>query len=321
MIAITSTTHALLCANCIKCIIEKGYGIISAAKHETDIMNEQQTIPPQHQDVQPGIEQEMTPLPVYDDGRPGSNKLKGKVAIITGGDSGIGRAVAVSFAKEGADVVIAYLNEDRDAKQTEALVKGYGRKALTIAGDISAEQQCKKIVDEAISEFGKIDIIINNAAVQYPQDDISGITAEQLHKTFSVNIYPHFYLVKYALPHLKEGSSIINTTSVTAYKGKKVLLDYSSTKGAIVAFTRSLSQSLFEKKIRVNAVAPGPVWTPLIPASFDEKEVAEFGKDTMYKRPAQPAEISPCYVFLAGDETLFMTGQVLHPNGGTIVDS
>ncbi|MBG9378112.1 SDR family oxidoreductase [Panacibacter sp. DH6] len=284
-------------------------------------MKDINTIPPQHQDVQPGIEAEMNPLPVYDDGRPGSKKLKDKVAIITGGDSGIGRAIAISFAKEGADVVIAYLDENNDAKKTAELVKGYGRKASLIAGDLSVEENCKKVVDQAIAEFGKIDVIINNAAVQYPQDDITGISAAQLHKTFAVNIYPHFYMVKYALPHLKEGSSIINTASVTAYKGKKVLLDYSSTKGAIVAFTRSLSQSLFDKKIRVNAVAPGPVWTPLIPASFDEDEVASFGKDTMYKRPAQPAEIAPCYVFLASDENLFMSGQVLHPNGGTIVDS
>lgn len=278
-------------------------------------------IPPQHQDVQPGLETEMKPLPVYDDGRKGSNKLKGKVAVITGGDSGIGRAVAISFAKEGADVAIIYLNEHEDAEKTKELIKGYNKEALTIATDISLEQNCKKAVDEVLNKYKKIDILVNNAAVQYPQDKVEDISAEQLQKTFSVNIYAHFYMAKFILPHLKEGSSIINTASVTAYKGKKILLDYSATKGAIVAFTRSLSQSLFEKKIRVNAVAPGPVWTPLIPSSFDEDEVAEFGKDTLYKRPAQPSEIAPCYVFLASDDSIFMTGQVLHPNGGTIVNS
>jgi len=278
-------------------------------------------IPPQHQDVQPGIEAEMSPLPIYDDGRKGSGKLKGKVALITGGDSGIGRAVAISFAKEGADVVISYLNEHEDANKTKELVKNYGKDALLFAGDISREENCKTAVEQTLSKFKKIDILVNNAAVQYPQEKIEDISAEQLQHTFAVNIFPHFYMAKYILPHLKEGASIINTASVTAYKGKKLLLDYSATKGAIVAFTRSLSQSLFEKKIRVNAVAPGPVWTPLIPASFNEKEVSEFGKNTMYKRPAQPAEIAPCYVFLASDDSIFMTGQVLHPNGGTIVDS
>jgi len=278
-------------------------------------------IPPQHQDVQPGIEAEMSPLPIYDDGRKGSGKLKGKVALITGGDSGIGRAVAISFAKEGADVVISYLNEHEEANKTKELVKNYGKDALLFAGDISREENCKAAVEQTLNKFKKIDILVNNAAVQYPQEKIEDISAEQLQHTFAVNIFPHFYMAKYILPHLKEGASIINTASVTAYKGKKLLLDYSATKGAIVAFTRSLSQSLFEKKIRVNAVAPGPVWTPLIPASFNEKEVSEFGKNTMYKRPAQPAEIAPCYVFLASDDSIFMTGQVLHPNGGTIVDS
>jgi NAD(P)-dependent dehydrogenase (short-subunit alcohol dehydrogenase family) len=278
-------------------------------------------IPPQHQDVQPGIESEMSPLPVYDDGKKGSGKLKNKVALITGGDSGIGRAVAISFAKEGAEVAIVYLNEREDAEKTKELIKGYNKEALTIATDISSEENCKKAVAEVLNKFGKIDILVNNAAVQYPQDNIEDISADQIQKTFSTNIFSHFYMAKFILPHLKEGSAIINTSSVTAYKGKKILLDYSATKGAIVAFTRSLSQSLFEKKIRVNAVAPGPVWTPLIPSSFDEKEVTEFGKDTLYKRPAQPAEIAPCYVFLACDDSIFMTGQVLHPNGGTIVNS
>jgi NAD(P)-dependent dehydrogenase (short-subunit alcohol dehydrogenase family) len=278
-------------------------------------------IPPQHQDRQPGIEKEMTPRPVYDNDSPGFGRLKDKVAVITGGDSGIGRSVAVLFAKEGADVAIVYLNEHEDAKETAAMVKKYGKEALLIPTDISNEVNCKNAIDQTIEKFGKLDILVNNAAVQYEQENIQDITAQQLEYTFRVNIFSYFHMVRFATQHLREGSVIINTASVTAYKGNQVLLDYSSTKGAIVAFTRSLSQSLIKKGIRVNAVAPGPVWTPLIPASFDDEKVAQFGKDTPMERPAQPIEIATCYVFLASSEAAFLSGQVLHPNGGSIVNT
>ena len=278
-------------------------------------------IPPQHQDKQPGIEKEMDPQPIYDNDEPGNNRLAGKVAIITGGDSGIGRAVAISFAKEGADVVIVYLDEHQDAKKTAQHVRKYGKEALLIATDISKEENCKKIIDQTLEKFNKLDILVNNAAVQYVQHDIEDISAEQLEYTFRVNIFSQFYLSKFAVPHLKEGSSIINTASITAYRGNEELMDYSSTKGAIVSFTRALSQSLVKKGIRVNAVAPGPVWTPLIPASFDEKKVAEFGKNTPMGRTAQPVEIAPSYVFLASGDGVFFTGQVLHPNGGSVVNT
>lgn len=280
-----------------------------------------QEVERQHQDKQPGIEQEMTPRPIYDNGEPGHGRLEGKVAIITGGDSGIGRAVAISYAKEGADVVIVYLDEHEDARQTEEDIRKYGREALLIPTDISVEENCKKIVDQTLEKFHKIDILVNNAAVQYVQHNVEDISAEQLEYTFRVNIFSQFYLTKFAVPHLKEGSSIINTASITAYRGNQELIDYSSTKGAIISFTRALSQSLVKKGIRVNAVAPGPVWTPLIPASFDEEKVAEFGKNTPIGRTAQPVEISPSYVFLASNDGVFFTGQVLHPNGGSVVNT
>jgi NAD(P)-dependent dehydrogenase (short-subunit alcohol dehydrogenase family) len=278
-------------------------------------------IPPQHQDQQPGIEQEMTPRPIYDNDQPGFGRLKGKVAIITGGDSGIGRSVAVLFAKEGADVVIVYLNEHQDAEETAALVKKYGKEALLIPTDISVEVNCKNVIDSTIEKFGKLDILVNNAAVQYEQHDIQDITAQQWEYTFRVNIFSYFYMTRYATAFLTSGGSIINTTSVNAYRGNEALMDYSSTKGAIVSFTRSLSQSLVKKGIRVNAVAPGPVWTPLIPASFDEEKVEKFGKDIPMERPAQPVEIATCYVFLASSEAAFLTGQVLHPNGGSFINT
>jgi NAD(P)-dependent dehydrogenase (short-subunit alcohol dehydrogenase family) len=277
--------------------------------------------PPQHQEQQPGIESEMTPKPQADDPQyQGSGKLKNKVALITGGDSGIGRAVAIAFAKEGADVAIAYLKEHDDAKETKHLVEAQGRKAVTISGDIGDEDFCQQAVQQTIDEFGKLDILVNNAAEQHPQKSIEDISKEQLERTFRTNIFSMFFLSKAALKHLQEGSNIINTTSVTAYKGSPELLDYSSTKGAIVAFTRSLSQSLVEKGIRVNAVAPGPIWTPLIPATFPEDKVANFGKQVPMQRPGQPEEIAPSYVFLASDDASYITGQVLHPNGGTIVN-
>jgi len=278
-------------------------------------------IPPQHQDRQPGIESKMRPNPVYDTEEPGYGRLQGKVALITGGDSGIGRAVAVLFAKEGADVAISYLDEHEDAKQTQGDIKKYGKDVLLIPGDISNEVNCKNAVDKTIERFKRIDILVNNAAVQFEQESLEDISAQQLEYTFRVNIFSYFYLAKYAIPHMGQGSVIINTASVTAYKGNQTLMDYSSTKGAIVSFTRSLSQSLAKKGIRVNAVAPGPVWTPLIVASFDDEKVAEFGKDIPMGRPAQPVEIATCYIFLASREGAFLTGQVLHPNGGSIVNT
>ncbi|GEP94996.1 SDR family oxidoreductase [Chitinophaga cymbidii] len=277
--------------------------------------------PAQKQNRQPGIESKMIPLPVSEKEKtPAGGRLQDKVAVITGGDSGIGRAVAIAFAAEGAHVVIAYLDEDGDAEDTAAQVGAYGRQCLLIAGDISKERHCEKIIRQAVKTFGRIDILVNNAAVQYPQQKLADITAEQLVRTFSINIFAQFYLVKAALPHMRKGSSIINTTSVTAYRGSGHLVDYSSTKGAIVSFTRSLSSMLAPKGIRVNGVAPGPIWTPLIPATFPASHVAEFGSDVPLKRAGQPVEVAPCYVFLASDDASYITGQILHPNGGEIVN-
>jgi NAD(P)-dependent dehydrogenase (short-subunit alcohol dehydrogenase family) len=282
---------------------------------------EQQLQPPQQQDIQPGRESEMAPKPKSVDSKyRGSGKLNGKVALITGGDSGIGRAVAVFFAKEGADVAIAYLNEHEDAQETQRLVEQEGRRCLAIAGDLGQEEFCQQLVDQVVTAFGHLDILVNNAAEQHPQQSLEDITADQLERTFRTNIFSMFFLTKATLPHLKEGSAIINTTSVTAYQGSPELLDYSSTKGAIVAFTRSLSQSLIEKGIRVNGVAPGPIWTPLIPATFPEEKVASFGKQVPMQRAGQPEEIAPCYVFLASDDSSYMSGQILHPNGGKVVN-
>ena len=278
-------------------------------------------IPPQTQDEQPGKEKLMVPKPQDDDPNyRGSDKLKGKVALITGGDSGIGRATAIAFAKEGADVAILYLNEHEDAKETQAKVKKYGQRCEIIAGDIGDDAFCHEAVEKTVRSLGRLDILVNGAAEQHPQEDIQDISKEQLERTFRTNIFSFFYMTQAALKHLKEGGVIINTTSVTAYKGNDMLLDYSSTKGAIVAFTRSLSKNLAKKGIRVNAVAPGPIWTPLIPATFDEKKVAEFGKNTPMERAGQPSEVAPSYVFLASNDASYMTGQVLHPNGGDVVN-
>jgi NAD(P)-dependent dehydrogenase (short-subunit alcohol dehydrogenase family) len=277
--------------------------------------------PPQHQRRQPGREHKMKPRPKAEDEKQrGSGKLKGKVAIITGGDSGIGRAVAIAFAKEGADVAVVYLEEHKDAQETEQRVEEWGRKCLLIDGDVGDEKFCQKAVEETVDEFGKIDILVNNAAEQHRQDSIEKITEKQLERTFRTNIFSFFFMTKAVMKYLKKGSSIINTASVTAYKGSPELLDYSSTKGAIVAFTRSLSQALADKKIRVNAVAPGPIWTPLIPSTFPAKDVATFGSDVPLGRAGQPEEVAPSFVFLASDDTSYMTGQVLHPNGGTVVN-
>jgi NAD(P)-dependent dehydrogenase (short-subunit alcohol dehydrogenase family) len=263
----------------------------------------------------------MTPRPDADDPEyRGSGKLRERVALITGGDSGIGRAVAIFYAREGADVAISYLDEHSDAEETRRLVEKEGRRCILIPGDVGDESHCREAVERTVRELGRLDILVNNAAEQHPQESIEDITAEQLERTFRTNIFAMFYLTKAAMKHLSAGSAIINTTSVTAYKGSPQLLDYSSTKGAIVAFTRSLSQALAEKKIRVNAVAPGPIWTPLIPATFDEEKVATFGADVPLKRPGQPEEVAPSFVFLASDDSSYMTGQVLHPNGGEVVN-
>ena len=277
--------------------------------------------PPQHQSHQPGTEADMTPQPKsHGEGYQAAGKLRGKAALITGGDSGIGRAVAVAFAKEGADVAIAYLNEHEDANDTRAMVEKEGRKCILLAGDVGDESFCQKIVQETLAAFGRLDVLVNNAAEQHVTQSISDITAEQMERTFRTNIFSMFHTVKAALPHLKQGARIINTTSVTAYRGSAHLLDYSSTKGAIVAFTRSLSQQLAEKGILVNGVAPGPVWTPLIPASFPAEKVGDFGTSVPLGRAGQPDEIAPCYVFLASADSSYMTGQVLHPNGGELIN-
>ena len=277
-------------------------------------MNAQQ--PPQKQNRQPGRESEMRPEPDYMPRFPGTAKLKDQVAIISGGDSGIGRATAIAMAREGAQIAIFYLDEHKDADETLRHVENEGVEAIKIAGDIGDESFCRRAVDETMKRFGRIDILVNNAAEQHEVKEPLEISAEQLERTFRTNVYGMFFLTKAALPHMKKGAAIVNTTSITAYRGHKTLIDYASTKGAIVAFTRSLSQALVDKGIRVNAVAPGPIWTPLIPASFTAEEVAEFGGSTLLKRPGQPAEVAPAYVFLASEEASFITGQTIHVNGG-----
>ena len=277
--------------------------------------------PEQHQEKQPGSEKEMTPRPKSEDkSQRGSGKLEGKVAIITGGDSGIGRAVALAFAKEGADIACLYLDEHEDANETKERVEQLGGRCELIAGDVAERVFCDEAVARTLKIFRRLDVVVNNAAVQFPQDDFLDITDEQLERTFRVNIFAYFYLTRAALPHLKKGASIINTTSITAYRGSNHLVDYASTKGAIVGFTRALSKNLVKKGIRVNGVAPGPVWTPLIPATFDAEYVAEFGGHVPMERAGEPEEIAPSYVFLAGDDASYMTGQVLHPNGGEIIN-
>lgn len=275
-------------------------------------------VPAQHQDRQPGFETEMEPRPDFLGNLAGaSHRLPSKTALITGGDSGIGRAIAVAFAKEGADVAISYLDEHEDAKETKQLVEKEGRKCLLIDGDIGDEAFCRQVILQVIEEFGKLDVLVNNAAEQHVQESLKDITAEQLEKTFRTNVFSMFHLTKAALDHLKPGASIINTTSITAFRGEPSLIDYSSTKGAILAFTRALSGSLAKEGIRVNGVAPGPIWTPLIPASFPAEEVEGFGSGTPLGRPGQPDELAPGYVYLASDDSSYVTGQVLHINGGT----
>lgn len=278
------------------------------------------SFPPQHQPIQPGIEALMNPRPIFDNPNyKGSGKLKDKVAIITGGDSGIGRAVSLAFAKEGADIVIVYLYEHEDAEETKNLVESQGSRCLLIAGDLKKEDFCKKIVDDTIKTFGKLDILVNNAAIQFYKPNLLDITAKQLEDTFRTNVFPLFFVTQAALPYLKPGSSIINTASVTAYRGNKDLIDYSSTKGAIVSFTRALSVNLVSQGIRVNGVAPGPVWTPLIPSSYPAEEVAKFGQDSPMDRAAQPVELAPAYVYLASEDSSYVTGEIIHVNGGGFV--
>lgn len=285
--------------------------------------NPKKKIRPAQKQTPPGHQYKMRPQPqVEKQTVKGSGKLAGKIAIISGGDSGIGRSVAVDFAKEGADVVILYLKEHADAKETKCLVEEQGGRCLLIDGDVGEEKFCKASVQKAIAEFGKIDILVNNAAEQHPQTSIEDITEKQLEKTFRTNLFSYFFLTKAALKHLiKSKGVIINTSSVTAYRGSKHLLDYSATKGAIVAFTRSLSLALIEKGVRVNGVAPGPIWTPLIPSTFPGKKVETFGSDVPMKRAGEPAEVSPCFVFLASEDSSYITGQFLHPNGGEIVNT
>ncbi|MBU3184419.1 SDR family oxidoreductase [Clostridium estertheticum] len=279
------------------------------------------SIPKQHQGKQPGFETLMNPRPIFEDPNCiGSGKLMNKVALITGGDSGIGRAVALAYAREGADIVIVYLNEHEDAAETKKLVESKGRKCILIPGDIGDDTFCVNAVSQTIKELNKIDILINNAGEQHPQNSIEDITKEQLERTFKTNIFGMFYMVKATLPYLKEGATIINTSSVTAYKGHKSLIDYSSTKGAIATFTRSLALSLASRKIRVNAVAPGPIWTPLIPSSFSDSEVGEFGSNTPMGRPGQPVELAETYLFLASNGASYISGETIHVNGCTVIN-
>ncbi|MFS0786111.1 SDR family oxidoreductase [Shouchella sp. 1P09AA] len=279
-------------------------------------------IPKQMQQKQPGIESEMNPEPIFEsDGYKGSDKLKGKVALITGGDSGIGRAVAVGYAKEGAHIAIVYLDEHEDAEFTKEKVEAYGGNCITISGDITDEAFCISSVERCVAELGGLDILVNNAAEQHPVNDLRELSDEQLKRTFATNFYSYVYFTKAALDYLQEGSAIINTSSINAYRGNISLIDYTSTKGAITAFTRSMAQSLAEKKIRVNSIAPGPIWTPLIPASFDEEKVSQFGQNTLMGRPGQPSELVGAYVLLASEDSSYMTGQAIHINGGDYISS
>lgn len=284
-------------------------------------MSDTETVEMIHEDALPGHESALEPKPDWEPRYPGSGRLKDKVAIVTGADSGIGRAVAALYAREGANVAILYLCEHDDAAKTAEIVRGEGREALTVAGDLGDKDFCERAVAQVIEKFGRLDVLVNNAGEQHPDKDITGITERQLKRTFQTNIFSMFFLVQAAMPHLKPGAAIVNCTSVTMYQGSKELLDYSATKGAITAFTRSLSENLIEKGIRVNAVAPGPIWTPLNPMGGASPEKLEnFGENTPMGRPGQPNEVAPSFLFLACDDASYMSGQVLHPNGGTVVN-
>jgi NAD(P)-dependent dehydrogenase (short-subunit alcohol dehydrogenase family) len=275
--------------------------------------------PPQQQ-PKPGIEEKMRPQPVVEKEPSTGRKLQDKVALITGADSGIGKAVAILFAQQGADIAVVYFSEDEDAQDTKKTIEKYGRKCLLLKGNLRKEAFCKKAIENTVKQLGKIDVLVNNAATQTTQKSLTDISTDQLYETFETNFFSMFWMSKYALPYLKKGAAIINTTSVTAYRGSPGLLDYSSTKGAITSFTRSLSANLVDKGIRVNGVAPGPIWTPLIVSSMKNEEVAKFGTDSPMKRAGQPVEVAPCYLFLASEDASYMTGQILHPNGGEIVN-
>ena len=284
-------------------------------------MNETEVIDMIHEDALPGDESALEPKPDWEPRYPGSGRLKDKVAVITGADSGIGRAVAALYAREGAHVAILYLCEHDDAAMTADIVRSEGREALTIAGDLGDKDFCDRAIAQVIEKFGRIDVLVNNAGEQHPDEAITDITEEQLKRTFQTNIFGMFFLTQAAMPHLKQGAAIVNCTSVTMYQDSKELLDYSSTKGAITAFTRSLSENLIEKGIRVNAVAPGPIWTPLNPmGGASPDKIAHFGENTPMGRPGQPNEVAPSFLFLACEDASYMSGQVLHPNGGTVVN-
>ena len=283
-------------------------------------MAEKEKIRPEQEQNRPGKETKMKPVPNHTPKNKGSDKLKGKVALITGGDSGIGKATAILFAREGADIAIVYLSEDKDANDTKKEIEKEGQKCLLIKTDVSKEANCEKAVEQTLKEYNKIDVLINNAGMHWDNNKIEDISTKELMKTFESNFYSCFWMSKYTVPHLKKGCTIVNTTSITAYRGSDHLMDYAATKGSILAFTRSLSQNLVKKGIRVNAVAPGPIWTPLIASTFDEEEVAKFGSDTPMGRAGQPNEVAPCFLFFASDDSSYLTGQTLHPNGGFILN-
>jgi NAD(P)-dependent dehydrogenase (short-subunit alcohol dehydrogenase family) len=295
--------------------------LIDSRQDEGAMSEEKKGQPPQEQERQPGREYEMDPEPDYAPRYPGSGRLTDKVAIVTGGDSGIGRAVSVLFAREGARIAIVYKEEERDARDTQALVEAEGSEALLIAGDVGRKSFCEEAVAKTVERFGRLDVLVNNAAEQYESQDFADVPEEQIETTFRTNIFGYMFMTQAALPHLKDGAAIVNTTSITAYRGSPHLVDYASTKGAIVAFTRSLSGQVAEKGIRVNGVAPGPIWTPLIPASFSAEKVAEFGTDVPLGRAGQPNEVAPSFLFLACEDSSYFSGQVLHPNGGVVINT
>ncbi len=292
---------------------------LSHAKPDQTPKPDRSPKPAQSQEHQPGQEHAMRPAPDYRPRFPGAGRLDDQVAVITGGDSGIGRACAVLFAREGADVAILYLDEDADATETQRLVEAEGGRSLLLKGDVGNPAFCQTAIDRVVDQFGRLDVLVNNAAEQHPQEDFQSISSKQLQRTFQTNLFGYVYMAQAVLPHLKPGSAIVNTTSVTAYRGSEHLIDYAASKGAIVALTRSLAQALAPRGIRVNGVAPGPIWTPLIPATFDPDHVASFGASQPLGRPGEPNEVASCHLFLACADSSYMSGQILHPNGGEIV--